>query len=489
MRKMVNVYLPLFTALIIVIAISGCVTMRMGDSTAKPIAAPFTAWRPSASQPESTPPTMDDRGHTVTKNPLSPAGRVLTLGQCVGIALSRNPLTRESWQRARAAAAATGQARSAYLPSADFSAGANRADQVILDSSRDTGAADTFNAGFEASYLLFDGGARAAGLRGARADLLAANLAHNATLLDVALQVTEAYYQLLAARELRQQAARTLRQTQYHVDMARARHQNGLAARSDVLRAETEKADANLQMVRARGEVRLARGQLANAMGLSPIEPLKVAELPANNEQFERQNIKHFIKEAEKQRPELRAALAGLEAKRAQIQTAKSRYRPTITVNTDYGWRDRSLIPNRDEWSLGLGLNWPLFEGFNRQYTVRRARADLAASAAGYEKLLRGVELEVWTAYVRLTEAGQAIEAARALVASAGESARVTEGEYKNGTASIIETIDAQTARTAANVSLVRARLDWHTALARLKRALGRQTASPEKQTLAEKNP
>lgn len=480
MMKMSNSGLPtLCIALILMLAIDGCVAMRTADSTAES-PAPSVAWRPATSQPEP-PKAVDDRGRTVTRKPISLAGRVLSLGQCVAIALSQNPLTRESWQRTRAAAAARGQAHSAYLPSADFSAGANRADQVILDSSRDTGAADTFNADFGASYLLFDGGARAAGLRGARADLLAANFAHNATLQDVALQVTEAYYQLLAARELKQQAAKTVRQTQYHVDMAKARHQNGLVARSDVLRAETERADANLQMVRATSEVRLARGQLANTMGQGPSEPLKVAELPENNKQFELQNIKHFIKEAEKQRPELRAALAGLEAKRARIQSAKSRYRPTITVNTDYGWRDRSLVPNRDEWSLGLGLNWSLFEGLNRQYTVRRAQADLAASAAGYEKLLRGVELEVWTAYVRLTEAGQAIEAAKALVASARESARVTEGEYKNGTASIIETIDAQTARTAANVGLVRARLDWHTALARLKRALGRQSATHEK--------
>lgn len=95
---------------------------------------------------------------------------------------------------------------------------------------------------------------------------------------------------------------------------------------------------------------------------------------------------------------------------------------------------------------------------------------------------MRGVELEVWTAYSQLIEAGQAIEAARALVASAEESARVTEGEYRNGTASIIEVTDAQTARTTANVRLVQARLDWYTALARLERAIGRTLASGEKQ-------
>jgi len=54
------------------------------------------------------------------------------------------------------------------------------------------------------------------------------------------------------------------------------------------------------------------------------------------------------------------------------------------------------------------------------------------------------------------------------------------EGEYKNGTTSIIEVTDAQTARTTANVRLVQARLDWHTALARLERAIGRTLARKE---------
>jgi outer membrane protein TolC len=103
----------------------------------------------------------------------------------------------------------------------------------------------------------------------------------------------------------------------------------------------------------------------------------------------------------------------------------------------------------------------------------------LAETTAQYEKTLRSVELEVWTAYSQLIEAGQAIDAARTLVSSAEESARVAEGEYKNGTTSIIEVIDAQTARTSSHVRLVQARLGWYTALARLRRAIGRTLIPP----------
>jgi len=456
---------------ITLVFLTSCVSADLKNRLAADVpVSPAVAYVPPAPrQPEPT--AVDHRQLSALD------GDSLSLAQCIKIALKQNPQTRETWQRARSAAAGVGQARSLYLPSADATAGASRGDPVLLDNRQDTGTVDTFAAGFGVRYLLFDGGARSAGLTGAESELLGANFQHNATLQDVALKVEEAYYQLLAARELKRVAKQTILQTQYHVDVARARYRNGLVARSDVLKSETEKADADLLMVRARSQVRVVRGRLASAMGLTPSENFEVTELPGNVHQRELADIQHLMANASSQRPELRAALARVESARSKVDADKARYWPRVTLNTDYGLLDRTFVPERDEWSLGIGITWPLFDGLNREYTIHRAQSDLDRSVAEYEILLRGIELEVWTAYSRLIEADQAIEAAGVLVASAEENARVTEGQYKNGTASIIEVTDAQTSRTTANVRLVQARLDWYTALAQLERAIGRTLA------------
>ena len=445
---------------------SGCAFMDFDDSWKEIPNSPSSVYVPGSSQSEPFS-IQNEEGASLD-------GRVLGLAECIKIALARNPKTRQSWQRIRSAAAGVDQVRSAYFPSADFTAGASRADPVFLGGQRDTGPANTFDAGFGVRYLLFDGGVRSAGLKSAEAELLGADFQHNATLQDVALQVEEAYYQLPAAREFERVAQKTVQQTQYHVDVTLARYQNGLVSRSDVLKAKTEKAEADLQLVTARSQVRIVRGQLAHAMGLKPSASFKVAKLPQDHQRREIADIKRLMAEATMHRPELRAALARIESNRAKVREAKASYWPRITFNLEYGWRDRSVLPDRDEWSLGVGLTLPLFDGLNRKADLRRSQAELAEKKAELEKLSRGIELEVWTAYSRLIEAGQAIEAARALVASAEESARVTEGEYKNGTASIIDVTDAQTARTTANVRLVQARLDWYMALARLERSIGR---------------
>ncbi len=475
MKKVLSIHISVrfFQASVIVLgllaAIGGCIPVNYDRLLADVPDSPASIYEPSSPLPELIP--IDDEVIPEVD------GRILGLAQCIKIALERNPETQIAWQASRSAAAGVGQARAGYMPAADFSAGANRGDLVSLDSQQDTGAADTFEAGFGVRYLLFDGGARSAGLEGAESELLKVNFQHNTTLQNVALAVEEAYYQLLAAKELERVAEQTSHQTQYHLDVARARYKNGMVAKSDVLKAETGKAEADLGLVRARSQVRVTRGRLANAMGLNPSKSFAVAELPQDPHQRELADIKKLMAEATSSRPELRSALAGIESGRMNVKAAEASYWPEVTLNADYGWRDRTFAPERDEWSLGVGITLPLFDGFDRGYTKLRAKSELARTVAEHEKLLRGVELEVWTAYSRLIEADQAIEASQALVASAEESARVAEGEYKNGTGSIIEVTDAQTSRTSANVRLVQARLDWYTAMARLERAVGRTLA------------
>jgi len=398
-------------------------------------------------------------------------GKKLSLGQCIDIALRESPALRASWSRIKEAMAGVQAARSAYLPGIDLSAGASRSKTVQNGMEVTSSSIDT---GISLRYLIFDGGRRQAAVQASRAKAIQSGLRHNATLLETALKVERAYYQVIAAEETAKVAEQTLKQSRYHVELARARFENGMVTKADLLRAETERADATLQLVRARALRRLSLGRLAAAMGLRPTASFDVVGLPEQEYKQQLAEIDRLMKEALRQRPELQAALAGISATEAELKKAEARYWPEITLRTDYGWQDSALPPDREHWFTGIGLSFPLFDGFNREAEIRRAGASVEEAKAGYEDLLHGVELEVWDAYTKLIEATQAVEAARALFESASESARVTEGEYKNGAVSIVDVIDAQTALNRAGLRLVQAKLDWHTAMAELERAVGR---------------
>ena len=457
-----------------VIAISGCAGVDPWNAKARIPVTPSAYYSSDDASPtvESAPAVGPERLSQPVLSATREDGR-LTLADCIRTALERNPRTRSSWQTARSAGARVGEERAAYLPSAGLRAETARGKSVSLDSDKENDPRNSYAAGIDVSYLLFDGGARRARVAGAEAALMEADFRHNATLQDVALSVEESYHELLAAQWSLTVAEETVKRTQYHVDLARARHTTGVVTRADVLRAETQRAEAELLLVQARNGVQTARGRLARGMGLPVHTGFEIAELPADTEKEELPRIEELLDEAARQRPELRAALARIEANRAEVAGARAAYWPTLSAGLSAGPKDTNFVPDRDEWSVGLSLSYPLFDGFERGYRLERARADLAREMADHADLLDGVELEVWTSYWRLIESAEAVEAAAKLTAGASESARLAEGEYKSGVVSIIGLIDAQTAQTEAERRLVQSRLDWYTAKAQFERAVG----------------
>jgi len=342
----------------------------------------------------------------------------LPLAECIRIALERNPATRSPWAAARSAAASVGQARSGYLPSATVSSEGKRGDPVELDNATDIGAQNTFDASFGVSYLLFDPG-RSGRLSETEAQLRSLNFRHNTTLQDVALAVEEAYYGFLAAQALRDLARETVKQQEQHTALAEGRYKAGTVQKSDVLKAVTEKANAELAAVRGESAVRIGKGRLANAIGLRVTDSFDVAPVADPQYRDTMSGLAALLAEASTNRPELQTALAEIDARRAQIETVRAQDWPIVSVTGEYGWKDRDFVPDRDEWTAGIAVSLPLFTGFERTYSEMRAKADMEKAKAEGEMLLRNIELEVCTAYSQLIEARQAIVATQNLVADA----------------------------------------------------------------------
>ena len=456
----------------------GCTSVRPRERGYA--AAPVTQSEPFRTDPGLGPASRragNGASPTSTGVPLA-TEHPLTLGECIRIAFERNPRTRSTWEAARSAVARVGEERADYLPSVDLRAQTLRGKTVSLDKAEENRTRDVYAAGIDVGYLLFDGGARTARVEGAEAALFEAGFRHNTNLQDTALAVEASYYELLGAQWLLKVAEDTVTRTRYQMELARARYESGVVTRADLLRAETQHADAQLQHVQARNGVRISHGRLAHAMGVPVHSTFDVAELPDHIQQQELPLVERLLDEAARQRPELEAALARIEANRAQVAEAQAAYWPTLSAEASAGRRDTEFVPEREEWTVGLTVAFPLFDGSERRNRLARARADLGRAVADHADLLQGIELDVWTAYWRLTEAAEAVTAAAALTASARESARLAEGEYRSGVTSIVGLIDAQTAQTAAERRLVQARLDWYTAKARFEWAVGRSLAA-----------
>ena len=423
----------------------------------------------------------------------APGTMALTLSEAVSVALCRNPRTAAAWAAAQAAAAQRGIARGALLPQLDAQVGPtlNRS-----ESFRGTGFVDgngqfigagaavvsnvTTSARLGLSWLILDGGARSGRIAAADANAEALRAQFDEATQAVVLDVVQAWNLLAANRAVEAANLANLEFARLSRDLAAARAAAGVATGADRLQGETQAAQAELTLTQTRGNVATAAARLAVAMGLPPGEQLALAPLPPLDMAGAEAGADALIAEAERLRPDLRAARAQLRAAEANERVARSAGRPSIGFAAANTLTALDNNVDRNLSSVGLTLSVPLFSGWATRYQIAQTRAQKAQQTAALEQLRQNAGLAVYQQHVSVQNALAALRPARALLASATESADLAQGRYKAGAGTFAELLNAQAALATARQQLVQAEFNVRSAQAELARALGRMDGYQE---------
>jgi TolC family type I secretion outer membrane protein len=407
--------------------------------------------------------------------PAAPAtGQVLTLQEAIQLALRQQPTIRSAEESRNAATARVPQAQSTYYPRLDASAFLGRA-QTFSTNSNTTQRSDSFNASLQARQLLYDFGKTGALVDEARAGVRFSEFELERVREVVVLNVRQSYLQLVQAQRLTAVADAQVARAELNLRSARGFFDVGTKPRFDVTRAEVELANARVAQIRARNLVQLNQVGLANALGLPATTPIEVQDILVYEPiALDRESLRT---EALGNRPELAQAQARIEAARAQVSGAKSRYFPDLAATGSVGGvadEPTTNIFTQDTWSIGASLQWNLFEGFFTKYRVKETESLLAAARANYDSLELQVRLDVEQAYIAVVEAAERTGATGVAVDSARENLRLAQGRYDAGVGTILDLTDSQLALTNAEADQVRALTDHKLALAALDRAVGR---------------
>lgn len=384
----------------------------------------------------------------------------------VDLALCNNPQTREVWAAARVQAAQLGVAQAAWLPALDGSAGAAR---YLFENNQ----YNRNNAALTLSWLLYDFGQRSANVDNARQLLAAAAATQEATVQSLFLAALRAYYSAQATWAAVVSAGEAERSAQAAFAAAETRYRVGAGTPADRLQAQTALSQATLNRIRAEGEARNALGVLANALGFSAAQALHLAERPPLPEIAGFQDdVAALIAEAQRRRPDLKAAEAQLGAAEAGIELARAQGRPKISLAAGPSWQDQAGVVSQGG-SIGLTLNVPIFSGFDTTYRVRSAEAQAEVRAAQRDRVRNQVALDVWQSYQSLMTATQSLKTTADLVASAEQSERVALGRYRAGVGNVLNLLSAQSALAGARLQRIQAELDWNVYRAALAQAMG----------------
>jgi outer membrane protein len=317
-------------------------------------------------------------------------------------------------------------------------------------------------------------------LGAARTNARAAALSKGATELDAATAARLAYYEWVRAQLQVIVADRQLTQVRTTLAQVRALAESDRINKADLLRIESQEAEAQQTLDHLRTLQSLREEMLRLQIGarvdehLTVGEDIRAAVAPAASAELDA-----VMSKATKKRLDFRALETAIaaneqrrEAERANLLPRLSAFATSETANPN-----QRIIPAQEQfdwtWSAGVQLTFSLNDALISHPTRRRIAADTRALRADRENLSRAARLEVLTAQQNLTNARQALVTSKTRLAAAEESYRVRQAflDAQRGTA--VELVDAETDLTRARIALLDAHVDIRIATAELVHATG----------------
>lgn len=295
--------------------------------------------------------------------------------------------------------------------------------------------------------------------------------------LDVVLEATTAFLDVLRAQTLERIRRQNLRLTEENLRIAQRRQALGVTGPSEGYRWESRRADDRRELLQASRQLDVARSIL-NRILHRPVEERFRAEVPdlldpalrtglgslepyVNNPwTFER--FRDFmVQEGLRASPELNSLGELIAAQeRVLLSSRRSYWAPTVALFGD--WTNRfqrrgagsepvaaipGLNPPDDtDWSVGVQVSLPLFSGGGRKAAVHRESETLEALRRTRESTREKIELRIRAALFRTAASSPAIGLSGQAAEAARRNLELVSDSYSRGVVSILDLLDAQNA-------------------------------------------
>jgi outer membrane protein TolC len=288
---------------------------------------------------------------------------------------------------------------------------------------------------------------------------------------DTVYQVKLAFYQYVQNARLVQVDEENVANRQTQLNQALARYNVGQGLQSDVVNAETAKAEAIQILNSAHANETLARANLAMMIGIDPRTPIVPAAtgepMPVSND------MNLLVQQALLHRPEILQAQSTLKSAQYGVSAAKTNNAPVISGSANALSTGNQFVPQNDYLTAGVAITFTPFDGGLTAGRVDQARANVTIAQAQLASSQIIVKNDVMQAYVDLNTAEQNVVAATADVVNAQQGVSIAEGRYSTGLGQFLDILNAQAFLLTAQTSLTQARATVDQARAEVNHAIG----------------
>lgn len=356
----------------------------------------------------------------------------------------------------------------------------NRLPNITADSSanrsgaKNTSASSQFGVGIKASWIPDVWGRVAKAIEGQQANLEANQADLNAVKLNQQLLATQAYWHI---RVLDAQSD-VLQQTQKSylrlVQILKNQYNAGMIARADVIQAETQLKQVEIQRIGTARDRNLQENILAALQGKSVAQfQLTKQKQALTVPQIPTQLPSRLLI----QRPDVIRAERELAMTHAELGLAQTAWLPDLTIGLNGSLNSQILghlfRSPQYLWSTGLQAATIVFDGGKRDAEIAQAQANYDEKLAAYKQSLLTGWKDVEDALLRASSFKQQQTEQAKLFALATENEQVATRRYSAGLVSYLEVVTAQNLRLQAQQTSLQLQLSQLNNTAQLVAALG----------------
>lgn len=283
--------------------------------------------------------------------------------------------------------------------------------------------------------------------------------------------ISRTYYSVLLAEGTLRSARESWQNALQHLEISQARLQAGMTTNLATMQAKLDVARAQQSWFNARNQLRNTKLTLALLLGLKTF-PYS-AQRP-NKPNLPSGKMGRWLELARKQRTELASKRLSLAIATKKLQSQWLTYLPTATLSGGVSLTNATGFAGQAaNWSLGVSLQWALYNGGARTSAIREGYANLRKAQLDYQKEQQAIDNEVRKAYLDLQNATMAVDIARRNAELAEQTYRLRQQRYKAGMATPVSVSDANTLLLNAKINMLRESLNRELIVLRLRRAVG----------------
>lgn len=350
---------------------------------------------------------------------------VLNWNDCVREAVKNNPDLMSAEETLNQSEADKRITKSAIFPqiSADFE---GRTSETATAKSR----TDSYSFALSGKQLLFDGFKTSKDIGGAEENIKASQYNYQAVSSNIRLDLRTAFVELLRAQELMSLTGDIATRRRQNLELIKLRHEAGREHRGSLLTAEADLSRAEFEVTQAERSISLARRQISKALGLDKIKPIKVkGEFSINEYNGTRPDFEYITDNS----PFLKELTAKKEAARYGLQSAKADFFPKAYLNSSVGRVSSDWPPEQDEWSAGISVSLPLFEGGRRFAEVSKTKSRFRQAEADARSGRDSVLVTLESTWKNLQDAVSNLSVQEKFLNATEERAKIAGAQYENG--------------------------------------------------------